>query len=155
MKTFKQLVEECSKRIHELFPWDLAERLPHENILLVDIREPAEYNAMHIADSLNVPRGILEAACEYEYEDTVPILAAAREQPIVLVCRSGNRSVLAAEVLQQMGYQQVWSLKTGLRGWHDSEQPLVDQLGVPVSLEAADDYFTAKLRADQFRPKVS
>lgn len=153
MKTFKQLVEECSRRIHELFPWDLAERLPQEKILIVDIREPDEYKVMHIANSLNVPRGILETACEFDYEDTVPTLAAARNQPIVLVCRSGNRSVFAADVMQQMGYQQVWSLKTGLRGWNDSEQPLVDNQGATVSLEAADDYFTTKLRSEQYKPK--
>jgi rhodanese-related sulfurtransferase len=155
MKTFKQLVEECSKRINEVFPWDLAEQLHQKNILIIDIREPAEYAAMHIADSLNVPRGILETACEYDYEDTVPALATARQQHIVLVCRSGNRSVFAAEVMQQMGYQQVWSLRTGLRGWNDSEQPLLDSHGMPVDLEAADAYFTVTLRPDQQRPKTA
>ena len=153
MKTFKQLVEECSQHIHELFPWDLTERLAKENFLIIDIREPDEYNAMHIADSINVPRGILETACEYDYEDTVPTLAAARDQAIVLVCRSGNRSVFATDVMQQMGYKQVWSLKTGLRGWNDSEQPLVDNQGKTVSLEAADDYFSVKLRTEQYKPK--
>lgn len=152
MKTFTQLVDAARINVKELFPWDLAERMNDRDLLLVDIREPYEYDAMHIKDSLNVPRGILETACEYDFEETVPELVEARDKSVVLICRSGNRSIFAADVLQQMGYQTVYSLKTGLRGWNEFEQPLVDKDNYPVSLDDADDYFTAKVRADQRRP---
>jgi len=67
-------------------PRDLAEKLAADSdILLVDIREPYEFDAMHIRGSLNVPCGILEMACEYDYEETVPELADARAREIVLV----------------------------------------------------------------------
>lgn len=152
MKTFTQLVEETRSKVNELFPWDLVDRLSQTQILIVDIREPYEYETMHIQDSLNVPRGILETACEYDYEETVPELVEARDKEVVLVCRSGNRSVFAADVMQKMGYQQVYSLKTGLRGWNEFEQPLVDTDNRPVSIDDADDYFTAKVHAEQRRP---
>ena len=152
MKTFTQLVEASRGKVKELFPWDLVERLKDSKVLIVDIREPYEYEAMHIQDSLNVPRGILETACEYDFEETVPELVAAREQDVVLVCRSGNRSIFAAEVMQQMGYRQVYSLKTGLRGWNEFEQPLVDANNRPVAIDDADDYFAAKVRPEQRRP---
>jgi len=152
MKTFTQLVEESRAKVKELFPWDLTERLENEKILIVDIREPYEYEAMHIQDSLNVPRGILETACEYDFEETVPELVEARDKEVVLVCRSGNRSIFAAEVLQKMGYQHVYSLQTGLRGWNEFEQPLVDNDNYPVSLDDADDYFSAKVHPEQRRP---
>ena len=135
-------------------PWDLEEILeknPH--ILLLDIREPYEFEAMHIAGSINVPRGILESACEYDYEETEPALAEARHQEIVLICRSGFRSVLAADVMQNMGFENVKSLKTGLRGWNDYEQELVDRRGKPVEDDAAIDYFTPKLRPEQLKKK--
>ncbi|GAB6041036.1 rhodanese-like domain-containing protein [Endothiovibrio diazotrophicus] len=153
MKTFNKLVEECLKEgVNELFPWDLTEFLEaHPETLLVDIREPYEYNAMHMAGAINVPRGILESACEFNYEETVPALADARDQPVVLLCRSGNRTVLAASVMQRMGYRQVYSLKTGLRGWNDFEQPLVDHHGQAVDIDTADDYFTTHLRPEQAR----
>ncbi len=153
MKTFKQLVEEYSLRVNEILPWDLAERMQHEDMLIVDVREPYEFQALHIPGSINVPRGILESACDYDYEETVPQLAEARMKPIVVVCRSGYRSVFAADVMQQMGYQHVWSLKMGLRGWNDSEQALIDKTNVPVDLDLADEYFTAKLRPEQRKPK--
>lgn len=153
MKTFTQLVEESRANVKELFPWDLVERLKQSNALIVDIREPYEYKIMHIQDSLNVPRGILETACEYDYEETVPELVEARNKEVVLVCRSGNRSVFAAEVMQKMGFQQVYSLKTGLRGWNEFEQPLVDKDNLPVAIDDADDYFTAKVHPEQRRPE--
>lgn len=152
MKTFSQLVEETRAQIDEIMPWDLAEKINDKDLLVVDIREPYEYQAMHIAGSINVPRGILETACEYDYEETVPVLVEARNKEVVLVCRSGNRSVFAAYVLKQMGYQHPVSLKTGLRGWNDFEQTLVDDNDQTVDIEAADDYFTARLRPEQQKP---
>ncbi|HEB85495.1 MAG TPA: rhodanese-like domain-containing protein, partial [Gammaproteobacteria bacterium] len=125
MKTFSQLVAESAKNIDEIFPWDLEEKNDSPPILL-DIREPYEFDAMHIKDSINVPRGILETACEYDFEETVPELVEARKHEIVVICRSGNRSIFAAEVMLKMGYRNVVSLKTGLRGWVDYELPLVD-----------------------------
>lgn len=153
MKTYNQLVAECSANIKEIMPWDLEERLTENpDLLILDIREPYEFTAMRIPGSINVPRGVLESACEYEYEETVPELVEAREREVVVVCRSGNRSVFAADVMQQMGYQNVVSLKTGLRGWSDYEQPLVDDNGQEVDEDSAIDYFTSKIKPEQMKP---
>jgi rhodanese-related sulfurtransferase len=153
MKRFLQLVSECLTDVRELMPWDLEERLAsNSDLLVIDVREPYEFDAMHIAGSLNVPRGILESACEWEYEETMPELVQARDREIVVVCRSGYRSVLAAHSMQLLGYRNVASLKTGLRGWKDYEQPLVDSQERNVDLDQADDYFTPRLRKDQLRP---
>jgi len=150
---FSDLVVFTRPGVRELFPWDLREELDAgRDLLLVDIREPYEYTAMHIAGSLNVPRGILELACDWGYEETVPGLAAAREQEIVLVCRSGNRTILAADVMQRMGYVSVRSLLTGLRGWNDYEQPLVDNDQREVTLDAADAYFAPRIETAQLGP---
>ena len=154
MKSYNQLIEQCLETVEEIFPWDLEEELQSgKKPLILDIREPEEFNAMHIKDSLNVPRGILEQSCEWDYEETVPELVQARDKPIVLVCRSGNRSVLAAYTMQQMGYQNVKSLKTGLKGWTDYEQPLVDNNNKDVDIDDADEYFVSKVKPEQMRPK--
>ncbi len=153
MMRFTRLIDEARQEVEELLPWDLAEELDSESPpLLVDVREPYEFAAMHIAGSINVPRGILETACEWDYEETVPELVKARELPLVLICRSGNRTILAAQTLQRMGYARVRSLKTGLRGWNDYEQPLVNAAGEPVRLDAADDYFLPQVTPEQRRP---
>lgn len=154
MKTYQQLIEECLDTVTEIFPWDLEEKLQSgDEPILLDIREPDEFKAMRLKNSINVPRGILEQSCEWDFEETMPELVKARDKEIVMICRSGNRSVLAAYTLQQMGYQKVLSLKTGLRGWNDYEQPLVDNNNQPVEIDDADEYFTSKVRPDQERPK--
>ncbi|MDH5407038.1 MAG: rhodanese-like domain-containing protein [Gammaproteobacteria bacterium] len=149
MKTFTQIVDECLQHIQEIFPWDLAEKLDHEKPLIIDVREPYEFDAMKIRDSINVPRGILESACEFDYEETIPELAHARNKEVIVVCRSGRRSALACLVMQEMGFGNVISLKTGLRGWNEFEQPMIDKEGKEVDVDDADDYFTAKLKPEQ------
>jgi rhodanese-related sulfurtransferase len=155
MKTFAELVRDLQHAVQEVFPWDVEERINEGDApIILDVREESEYTAMHIADSLNVPRGILETACEYNYEETVKELVEARNRDIVVVCRSGNRSVLAAHTMQLMGYTRVSSMKTGLRGWNDYELQLVNSAGQPVAVEEADEFFTTRLRPDQESPKM-
>ena len=154
MKKFLELIQDCLTDVGEIMPWDLEERLQENpGLMIVDVREPYEFEAMHIPGSLNIPRGILESACEWDYEETVPELVRARNREIVVVCRSGYRSVLAAHSMQVLGYSRVSSLKTGLRGWNDYEQSLVDAQGESVDLDDADAYFTPRVREDQMRPQ--
>jgi rhodanese-related sulfurtransferase len=153
MKTFAQIAEGVTPFITEMMPWDVADFLnAHPDALIVDIRETHEYDTMHIPDSINVPRGILENACEWDYEETEPELVEARTKPVVLVCRSGNRTTLAAFTLQEMGFEHVISLKTGMRGWNDYELPLVDIEEKPVRIEDADRYFVNKVLTHQRNP---
>jgi rhodanese-related sulfurtransferase len=154
IKSIDDFINEALKNVDELFPWDLEEKInSNTDILLLDIREPYEFGAMHIKGAFNVPRGILETACDYDYEETVPELVEAREREIVVICRSGKRSVLAADVMQQMGYRKVRSLKTGMRGWRDYEQEMVDAVGEAVDEDAAIEYFTPRLRPEQLSKK--
>ena len=154
MKHFTDLIAECLTEVEEIFPWDLAEKInqPAAPILL-DIREPYEFDALQIPGSINVPRGILEAACDWDYDDTVPALAAGREREIVVICRSGNRSILAAHTMKRMGFKHAVSLKTGVRGWNDFEQTLLDKAGNVVDIDDADGLLATKLRAEQRRPE--
>lgn len=150
MKSIDDFINEALKNVDELFPWDLEEVIENKaDMLLLDIREPYEFDAMHIKDAINVPRGVLETACDYDYEETVPELVESREREIIVICRSGKRSILAADVMQQMGYTKVRSLKTGMRGWSDYEQAMVDRDGNAVDEDAAIEYFTPRLRPEQ------
>jgi rhodanese-related sulfurtransferase len=154
MMRLSDMVSSCRAEIREIMPWTLVERLQeNQELLILDVREPAEFSAMHIAGSINVPRGVLESACEWDYEDTVPELVRAREREVVVVCRSGRRSAFAARTMQQLGYADVVSLKTGLRGWNDYEEPLVDGAGNVVEPDEADSFFLPRVMPDQMAPR--
>lgn len=154
MLRYTDLINECLAEVKEIFPWDLTGKRENESSpLLLDIREPQEFETLHIPGSINVPRGILEAACDWDYDDTVPELAGSREREIVVICRSGNRSVLAAHTMQRMGFSKVVSLKTGVRGWNDAEQPLVDKDGRMVDADVADELLASRVRPEQRRSK--
>ena len=153
MKRYKDFVNECQKDVKEIFPWDLREMLDSgEDIMLLDIREPYEYDEMHIQGSVNVPRGILECASDWGYEETRPELAQARDKKIVVICRSGLRSILACWVMQLMGYENVISLKTGIRGWNDSEEELVDADESVIPIEKTDEILNTPPLPEQLAP---
>ena len=144
MKKFMDLIAEAREQVEELFPWDVDELIKQDNgSLVLDIREECEFSAYHIEHTMLVPRGILETACEEEYEDSVPELIAARDREIVVICRSGNRSLLAAQTMKIMGYSNVKSMQTGLRGWNDYELPLKNAQQEIVDPDDADEMLNA------------
>lgn len=154
MRSYSDLITDAMRRITEIQPWDLRTQLARERPpLVLDVREPDEFARAQIPGSINVPRGVLEQACEWDYEETVPALAARQVGAIVVVCRSGNRSVLAADVMLQLGFADVTSLKTGVRGWNDFEQPLIDGAGRAVDGNAAEALLAPNPRPEQRRPK--
>ena len=155
-ETYKSLVQACldskDNKVNEIMPWDLVELLESKPPLLLDVREPDEFKIIHIRRSLNVPRGVLESACDYDYEETEPELVTSRERDIVVMCRSGYRSVLACSVMQLMGYRSVVSLKTGIKGWNDYDQPLCDANNNKLDDDDAWEMLNRLIRKDQKTP---
>ncbi len=152
MKTFNDLISDVSHNVKEIFPWDLEEILETRTPYLLDVRENYEFDAMHLNNSVNVPRGILETACDYNYEETIPKLASNKEQEIIVICRSGNRSILAANTMQLMGFINVFSLKTGVRGWNEYDKILLDSNNNTVDPDYAEECLLSKVRDDQLEP---
>jgi len=154
MKRYDDLIAEALTRVKEIMPWDLSRALASgSKPLLLDVREPAEFAMLRIPGSINVPRGVLEQSCEWDYDETVPELANGREREIVVICRSGKRSVLAADTMLSMGFSNVVSLKTGVRGWNDFEQPMEDAAGNAIDADAGDELLAPRVRPEQRKPK--
>jgi len=154
-KTFNDLVAEHMPLIEELLPWELIEEQAMDpNLLVVDIRCQDEVRILRIKDSIPVPRGILESACDYGYDETVPRLVKARDQRVVAVCRSGNRSVLAAHTLKIMGFSRAASLKSGLKGWNDYDLPLFDANDRQVDPELAERLLNPPISAEKMGPAI-
>jgi|SRR5438309_8432208 len=99
---------------------DVAARRVEEGALLLDVREPDEWNAGHAPDALHVPLAALAARAGELNSD----------RAIVAVCRSGGRSERAAAALRQRGYDAV-NLNGGMQAWAAAGLPVVTDLGDP------------------------
>ena len=82
---------------------------------ILDVREPSEWNEAHIAGATLIPLGELVSRA-----GELP-----RDQEIVIVCRSGNRSAQARDLLVNEGFTQVTSMAGGLNEWKAAGYPTV------------------------------
>ena len=114
--TFNDLLAAAKGAVQEETPDQVQQRLSRDkNVLLLDVREPNEYEQGAIPGAVHVPRGFLELRIEDIERD--------RERPVVIYCAGGTRSALAAKSLQEMGYATVISMAGGFRDWKDSGKP--------------------------------
>ena len=88
----------------------LLEALVENPPLLVDVRQPEEFEAGHIEGAINVP--LREMGQYLSMMDMVP-----KDQPIVAICGSGHRSTVAMVGMQMLGFENVKSLAGGMKGW--------------------------------------
>jgi adenylyltransferase/sulfurtransferase len=123
MATFRELLAAARGEIKEARPDQVEAQLKtSQPPVLIDIREPDEVQQGVIPGAVVIPRGYLELRVERRVPD--------HEQPVVVYCASGVRSVFAAKTLEQMGYTNVASLAGGFDGW--KQQGL--KFSVPRSL---------------------
>ena len=88
----------------------------HKNAVILDVREESEYKSGHILNAKWIPLGKLVGR--------IGELERHREQPIVVVCRSGQRSASACVALGKQGFAQAHNLSGGVMGWQKSNLPL-------------------------------
>ena len=104
---FITLANDARKRIREIAPREMIKL--KQSPLIIDVRENHEFVQGHIAGAKNVTRSVLERNVKNMVPDPL--------SPILVYCSCGSRSALAADNLQKMGYQNVYSLKGGLSAW--------------------------------------
>jgi len=83
--------------------------------LIIDVRERAEYEQMHIPGALHISLGQLE-----QHARSLP-----RNKEIIVVCRSGGRSAVARDILKRAGFLNVSSMSEGMLGWKAAGYPVV------------------------------
>jgi rhodanese-related sulfurtransferase len=87
-----------------------------EDITLLDVRTPREYEAVHIPGAVNVSRGLLE----FSIWSVVP----DKNEEIVVYCKSGARAALATKQLNDFGYKNAIAIATGMTEWAKSGNPV-------------------------------
>ncbi len=116
MPTFRELLSQTKAQIREITTASAAERRDAEpDAVVLDVREPDEWEQGAIPGSLHIPRGHLETQIESRVSD--------KTTPLIVFCAGGVRSAFAAKTLEELGYQDVVSVEGGFGRWKDEGRP--------------------------------
>ena len=88
----------------------------HEDAALVDIREVAEFREGHIPAARNIPLP--------SFKTKLADIKLAKDRPIIVYCRSGNRAPSATSMLRKQGYDRAYNLSGGLLAWEQANLPI-------------------------------
>ena len=113
MANFRELLKQTKSEIKEVSTVE-AEHLLLEGWVLLDVREPDEYEQGAINGSVHIPRGNLEASIESRVPD--------KETKVIAMCAGGARSAFAAKTLSELDYVNVVSMDGGFNRWKDESR---------------------------------
>src|SRR3954452_10942262 len=105
-----EYIKRIREQVEEVDPSEVKP-LVGNGVPIIDVREGEEFAAGHLPGAKHVPRGYLESRIDNAVPD--------RKQRVVLYCASGQRSALAASTLQDLGFEDVVSMKGGITLWKD------------------------------------
>jgi sulfur-carrier protein adenylyltransferase/sulfurtransferase len=121
---------QTKQQIEEIEPFEAAEEIEGGDVVLIDTREPHEYQEAHLEGGRLVPPGLLG--------DEIAAAAPDKSARTILYCRSGSRSYKAAEQMQALGYENVASMAGGILAWQEQGLPVVAAEG--LTAEQRDRY---------------
>ena len=116
--------------VEEIEPFEAAQEIEGGDVVLVDTREPHEYQEAHLENGKLVPPGLLG--------DEIAGAAPDKSARTIVYCRSGNRSYIAAAQMEALGYTDVASMAGGILAWQEQGLPVVSASG--MTAEQRDRY---------------
>lgn len=97
-------------------PAEAVQLINRQKAVVVDVCEPAEFEAGHVGGARNIPLK--------ELADKLPGAVKNKATPVVLVCASGARAARAVGIARKLGYENAQSLAGGLKSWRDASLPV-------------------------------
>ena len=95
---------------------EAVELIRESNPLILDVRTPDEYSSGHIKDAKLIPL--------HQLESRLSEIDNPKENPVLVYCRSGNRSTVASEILIRHGFKRLYNLRSGVIGWQRAGKEL-------------------------------
>jgi len=124
MASFRELLADAKSKIKEVDTQTAATKIDANQAVVLDVREPDEFEQGALLGVVHIPRGHLEAQIETKIVD--------KTSPVIVYCAGGVRSAFAAKTLQELGYTDVLSMAGGFGKWKDEGRPW----STPVQLSA-------------------
>ncbi len=115
MAGFRDLLAQAKSQIIEIDTNEAAARIATGGVIVLDVREPDEYEQGALPDALHIPRGHLEAQIEGRIVE--------KTAPVLVYCAGGVRSAFATKTLHELGYTNVVSVAGGFGKWKDEGRP--------------------------------
>jgi sulfur-carrier protein adenylyltransferase/sulfurtransferase len=109
MPSFRELLQQTKARIREVDTAQAEQEIAKPGTVILDVREPDEYDQGAVPGAIHIPRGHLESQVESKIVD--------KDAPVVIYCAGGTRSAFAAETMTQLGYSDVVSVAGGFNKW--------------------------------------
>ncbi len=110
---FLNLIDDALLRVSFIDPEEVVKRVQRQELLnLVDVRTYREFLTSHIEHSKHISRGVLEREIEFHYQNL--------SEEIIVYCSDGFRSILAADSLMKMGYENIKVIQDGFTGWKNA-----------------------------------
>ncbi len=111
MPSFRELLADAKSKIQEIDTQSAAVKIGAGKVVVLDVREPDEFEQGSLLNVVHIARGHLEAQVETKIVD--------KSAPIIVYCAGGVRSAFAAKTLQELGYTNVLSMAGGYGKWKD------------------------------------
>ncbi len=111
MPTFREMLAAAKAAVREITTAEAEEELARPGTVLLDVREPDEFEQGALAGAVHLPRGNLESSIEGRIPD--------KSAHVLVMCAGGVRSAFAADTMQQLGYTDVASIMGGFNRWKD------------------------------------
>ena len=111
MASFRELLADAKSKIQEIDTQTAASKIESSQVVVLDVREPDEYEQGSLPKVVHIARGHLEAQVETKIVD--------KSVPVIVYCAGGVRSAFAAKTLQELGYTNVVSMAGGYGKWKD------------------------------------
>jgi len=101
---------------NEVSVLEAVQLINRRDAVVIDVRDPAEYAAGHIANAKHIPQAQLA--------ERIKELEKFKTRPIVVSCRTGSRAAHAGSVLRNHGFAEVFALRGGIAAWQQASMPL-------------------------------
>lgn len=112
----QDLAENTFNKFERLSPLLAVTKMNSADTIIVDVREVHEYIKGHIESAINIPSAKLS--------DQIESLEQYKNQPIIIVCQTGTRSVPACKTLTKANFEKIFSLTGGMQSWEDNKLPM-------------------------------
>jgi len=123
--SLQEMLAQAKAEIDLVSPDQLEQSMEGGQALVIDVREKGEYESAHLPGAIQVSRAFLEVKADAEHPGREPALED-RARPVVTYCTGGIglRSIMSAQTLKRMGFEQVACLDGGLDAWKEAGKPV-------------------------------